>query len=102
MKSRIIKLLIHCLVWYLDIKESKRTEKVEKFLSDVWLFDGFRDYVAQRNMAIKEELSGGVGMIERKRDDYIRYIGQRAEILLFAAKAKNAFEIAEKRKKNLR
>lgn len=66
-------------------------EKMDGILADLWLNVGFRQYMAQRNEKIKHYLSGGDGMKELSRDDYIRAIGQRIEHLIFANLARRSY-----------
>lgn len=93
-----------CLSWLLrltDIPEG-RDELIDNWLAQNWSHPGFRAYVRQRDMRFMKELAGGAGLSEKKRDDYIRMIGQRFELLALSLKCKKADREAEKRRKKSR
>lgn len=93
LRVRCLKLLIDLLLKYLDYgTQPFDHEQAHKWLASTWEHRGFQSYFAARDRAFIRELSGGIGFIEQKRDDYIRKIGQRVELLLLAYKAKKEFD----------
>lgn len=96
LKSIALKLLIRVLTRWLDVPTAPKDQQVEDFLAGAWMSPGFRKYVANRDAKIVRQLAGGDGMTERTRDDYIRFIGQRAENLILGAQAKKAFLAQER------
>lgn len=100
MRAYCLKLLIKLLTKYLGIEGQmpippvrEHEEQVQKFLSTLWTHPHFLKYVQFRDGRIVFELSGGIGMIERDRADYIRFLGQRVEILFLASQSKKAYEL---------
>lgn len=103
MKSRIKNWLISVLFRLLDSPEDtpmdEKTEKLlEKWLQETYQHPGFAIYIRQRTNRFYKHLSGGLGMKELPRDDYVRGIGQRFENALLAHSAKKAFRKKEKTK----
>lgn len=96
MKARLLSFAIKLLLRYIDFKEEYTetldNEKSRNFLSTLYTHPHFEQYFKRRNNLLMQELSGGSGFAERTRDDYIRMLGQRFELLILAAKAKKAYE----------
>ena len=103
LKVFVLRLFIRAAVAYLDIPDGPKDKQVDDWLAGAWMSPGFRKYIAYRNGRIVTELAGGAGLTERTRDDYIRFIGQRAESLIIGAQAKNAYNAwaREQRRKGL-
>lgn len=98
MKPRLVSLLIRLLRRTLDLPEPTQ-QRMQEFLATAWMDPGFRQYVSYRDQKIMFELAGGIGMKEQPRDDYVRFTGQRVEILLLAQRAKEAHARREEEKK---
>lgn len=96
MKAWLFELLIRLLIRYFDhdgeIPEIDK-EKVHNFLSTVYTHPHAELYFKYREAAFRHALSGGVGMKEVRREDYIRMIGQRFEAFTFYRKARKAYEL---------
>src|SRR3990167_5456777 len=94
MKRKLKNLCIRFLFWLLDIPEPREIEKkhMEKWLADNYSDMGFQAYIQTRGKVFLRELAGGSGLAEFPRDDYIRKIGQRFELLRFADLCKKMHE----------
>lgn len=96
MKAWLFELLLRLLCRYFDhdgeIPEIDR-EKVHNFLSTVYTHPHCETYFKYREAAFRYALSGGLGMREKKREDYIRIVGQRFEAFMFHRKARKAYEL---------
>ena len=77
MKSILIRLLF----WLIDVDNSPLDDEkhVKRWLAQNWQDKGFQEYIKRRDRRFLVELAGGLGMVERKHDEYVRIIGQRFE-----------------------
>lgn len=100
MYRRIKWFIIGLAFKLVDIPEYKtpKSNLIEDWMAESWQHPGFREYMRIRDRDFVKALSGGIGAQEVKRDDYIRYIGQRIELQRFGKKCQNAFEIKRNKK----
>ena len=91
-KQRLLVRYIQALEWFLGIASPVDDKYLEQWLADNWQHRGFRTYVQKRDFKFLKELAGGGAMIELQRDDYVRKLGQRVELLYLAKQSKAAFE----------
>ena len=95
LKGFLIKLLFRLI----DVStEPLDTDKnIKRWLAGNWQDKGFQEYIKRRDRRFLIELAGGMGMVEKKHDDYVRIIGQRWELLRFADYCKRTFEDTQKK-----
>lgn len=96
MKKYFLRLLFKLV----DVDDSPLDDEkhIKRWLAQNWQDKGFQEYLKRRDRRFLVELAGGVGMKEKAHDDYVRIIGQRFELLWFAAQCKKAFEQTKKKK----
>lgn len=94
MFTKLRNFCIRLLFRLIDIPGDKEIDDkhVEEWLAMSWQHPGFRKYMSIRTGKFLKHLSGGVGMKELPRDDYVRNIGQRFELLRFGNDAQKAYE----------
>lgn len=99
-------LLMRFLFYLLDpVPQKEMSEKsIKAWLIFSWQHPGFQAYIAKRDWTFLRELAGGSGMTEVPRDNYVRMVGQRFELLNFARICRQAFNEsqAEARKASLK
>lgn len=94
MKKMLLRLLFR---WIDPLPETEYDEEtMNKWLASNWQHPGFQMYIERRGKKMVRELSGGMSLMERKHDDYVRLIGQRFENLNLARLSKQAFENSKK------
>lgn len=95
MKKLAIKLLFKLIGSPISMTNSIDEERIRKWIGDVYPLKEFRDYIYKRDLEILKLLGGVVS-----REDYLIYIGQRAELGRLLTNAKEAFDKLEKDRKN--
>lgn len=105
MRMKLLAIYIKLLEKYLNIGFSisfpEQDKNVENFLADIWMNPNLRKYIVERDTKIILEMAGGSSIAKEPRDNYVKYMGQRGEILYLGRRAKLAYLQKEKEKAEL-
>lgn len=66
----------------------------KKWLANAWEEEGFKSFIAFRDVSLLKELGQGLDW-----NEYNHYLGRRKELLFLAGEAKKQYEVRELNKK---
>lgn len=84
---------------YLELDVADKDAQMESWLAGSWQTPGFRKYLSYRDGRLIYEMAGGSNLTEVGREDYVRQMGMRLEMLALGTHAKNAHIRKEKERK---
>lgn len=95
MKMLLIKILFKLIGSPINSQNTIEEKRIRKWIGGIYPLKEFKDYIHKRDLEILKLLGCGVS-----RENYLIYIGQRAELGKMLTYAKDSFERNEKERQS--